>query len=444
MKSAKTKNKYLYLIIVVLTGVILILAINSALLKSKYRQQSIQRLEASQKPAKDNKLPVADSQLDDDGDRLGELNRKLKTLGYLAGDRLAPPRKNVTIYHPETAFQGLNLYTTSGANVAILIDMRGKEVHRWNLAPLFRKPERKVDKTPERRSEVIGLEAVHLFTNGDLLAIGDGDLLKVDRNAELIWRFSGRAHHDFHVGNDGKIYVLTNAYQDDLRGDNGEKVIEDYVAVLSPDGKEIDKLSLLEALENSPYFPLLIQRDDREPDDREPGDPLHSNSIEVLDERWSEKSAIFKPGNILVSFCNLNAVCIFDPEKKEIIWAMTALWSQQHSAKGLGNGRLLVFNNFRRDGESSVIEVDPFSQQVFWEYQGSAKQPLFSKNRGYCSRLPNGNTLITESNSGRVIEVTPDKTVVWEFLNPHRVGEKDELIANVYQMKRVSFVLDIL
>ena len=32
--------------------------------------------------------------------------------------------------------------------------------------------------------------------------------------------------------------------------------------------------------------------------------------------------------------------------------------------------------------------------------------------------LLNGNTLITESNEGRIIEVTNTGDIVWEFLNP--------------------------
>ena len=34
-------------------------------------------------------------------------------------------------------------------------------------------------------------------------------------------------------------------------------------------------------------------------------------------------------------------------------------------------------------------------------------------------RLPNGNTLITEGSNGRVIEVTPDHEIVWEFISPY-------------------------
>ena len=34
-------------------------------------------------------------------------------------------------------------------------------------------------------------------------------------------------------------------------------------------------------------------------------------------------------------------------------------------------------------------------------------------------RLPNGNTLITEGSDGRIIEVTPDHEIVWEYINPY-------------------------
>jgi hypothetical protein len=35
-------------------------------------------------------------------------------------------------------------------------------------------------------------------------------------------------------------------------------------------------------------------------------------------------------------------------------------------------------------------------------------------------RLPNGNTLITEGNGGRIIEVTAGHEIVWEYISPYR------------------------
>jgi len=62
--------------------------------------------------------------------------------------------------------------------------------------------------------------------------------------------------------------------------------------------------------------------------------------------------------------------------------------------------------------------------------------PPFRRSRGNGSS-EDGNTLITESNGGRVLEVTPDHRIVWEFVNPNRVGENNELTAVVNFMKRI-------
>jgi hypothetical protein len=52
--------------------------------------------------------------------------------------------------------------------------------------------------------------------------------------------------------------------------------------------------------------------------------------------------------------------------------------------------------------------------------------------------LPNGNTLITESDGGRLFEVTADGQIVWEFVNPVRGGEKAGLIAILTWAARID------
>jgi hypothetical protein len=43
--------------------------------------------------------------------------------------------------------------------------------------------------------------------------------------------------------------------------------------------------------------------------------------------------------------------------------------------------------------------------------------------RGGAQRLPNGNTLITESDKGRAFEVTREGEIVWDFYNPDTGSE---------------------
>jgi hypothetical protein len=61
----------------------------------------------------------------------------------------------------------------------------------------------------------------------------------------------------------------------------------------------------------------------------------------------------------------------------------------------LTNGHLLIFNNGIK--RSSVLELDPIANRVVWKYEDDT---FYSRMRGSVQRLPNGNTLITESDSG--------------------------------------------
>ena len=77
------------------------------------------------------------------------------------------------------------------------------------------------------------------------------------------------------------------------------------------------------------------------------------------------------------------------------------------------------------------------SHDIEWEYRGTPEKPFYTFDCGTCARLPNGNTLITESNNGRAFEVTPEGKIVWEFINPHRAGENDRFIATLSDMVRL-------
>jgi hypothetical protein len=98
----------------------------------------------------------------------------------------------------------------------------------------------------------------------------------------------------------------------------------------------------------------------------------------------------------------------------------------------------LIFNNISTFDSSQVLEFHPCTQEIHWEYRGTDAQPFFSRTCGSNQRLPNGNTLISETDHGRAFEVFRDGTIVWEFINPHRAGENNELIATIPEMIRIG------
>ena len=70
-----------------------------------------------------------------------------------------------------------------------------------------------------------------------------------------------------------------------------------------------------------------------------------------------------------------------------------------------------------------MIEFDPATMAIVWQYAGSAEWPFESAIRSDQQRLANGNTLITELSGGRILEVTRAGDIVWQFVNPVRGGE---------------------
>ena len=75
-------------------------------------------------------------------------------------------------------------------------------------------------------------------------------------------------------------------------------------------------------------------------------------------------------------------------------------------------------DTFSMEAFSRVLEVDLETGEIVWQYLGEDVLGFFSPICSNAERLPNGNTLILESTKGRIFEVTPDREIVWEFVNP--------------------------
>jgi hypothetical protein len=352
---------------------------------------------------------------------------QLQAIGYLSGS--TPPRGNgVTVNDRERASPGLNLYTSGHEPGAILMDMDGNELHHWRFEYRDAFP----DSIWVDHPNTEWWRRAYLYPNGDLLAIFEGfALVKVDKDSNLIWASDVGAHHDLDVLPNGDIYVLTRKAHVIPRVNEREPVLEDFVSILGPDGKEKRQISLLEAFENSEFESLYRSQE------RTHGDLFHTNSIEVLDGRLADRVPAFQRGRILTSMNNLSVIAVVDLDRERVVWARKGGNRGQHDPTILENGHLLLFDNRGTPGQSSVIEFDLVSGRIVWQYRGSKKEPFFSQFLGTAQRLPNGDTLITESNSGRAFEVTPDKRIVWEFYNPHRAGENDQYIATIFELLRL-------
>jgi len=203
----------------------------------------------------------------------------------------------------------------------------------------------------------------------------------------------------------------------------------------------------------------------------------HGNSVAWLGKnKWYTmyQDERFHPDNIIADFRSLNTTIIIarhdNPGKWEagdIIWRLGPDYGTdgengkvgqiigQHMAYMIpdtvpGGGNIMIFDNGGGAGYgaliegltdpdtgeklgfwmnkyrnySRVLEVNPITKQIEWQYvQGKPTggtllgndHKFYSNIMSGAQRLHNGNTLITEADTGRVFEVTVDGEVVWEY-----------------------------
>jgi hypothetical protein len=372
-------------------------------------------------PASIEQASPADTQSPDD---LADALPFLQALGYVEYDHEADAQlSGVTHIDAARVAPGYGLYTDD-RQTARLIDAHGRVVHEWHAPP-----------------DSGRCEFAQLLAN-DMLALVclNQSVTFLDWNSRMVGRTLAHAHHE--AAPIGTSSVLVPVHEEhDYRG---RKVIFDAIMKISPDAPPTrvwgtwDALAELQALHAPLPMDTPLDQEKTPTEDwlklRDAYDYYHLNSIQVLpDTPLGQSDTRFQPGNLMVSLRNANLVVILDRDDHSIVWS----WGPgeielQHHPRMLANGHVLIFDNGRTRRWSRVIELDPALRKVVWEYRD---EEFFSAWRGSSQRLENGNTLICQSESGRVFEVDPAGDVVWEFWNPDFAGPETRRL--IYRFLKV-------
>ena len=135
-------------------------------------------------------------------------------------------------------------------------------------------------------------------------------------------------------------------------------------------------------------------------------DWTHVNDVERISE-----------GRYLVSPRNFDQAIVIDRSTKEIVYRLGSdgahhIMNEQHNPDWLVS----------EDGNPAILVADSENDRVVeYEKRGDEWVRVWTVGTGQLSwprdadRLPNGNTLITDSLNHRVIEVTPRGRIVWEY-----------------------------
>lgn len=97
-------------------------------------------------------------------------------------------------------------------------------------------------------------------------------------------------------------------------------------------------------------------------------------------------------------------------------------WTPEGTISILDNGNNRPSGNYTR-----AVELDPKTNKIVWFWgPGAVKAQggnFYSAYQCGAQKIANGNWMITSTNDGHVVEVTKDKNIVWEIVNPVRVDK---------------------
>ncbi|MCE9891181.1 aryl-sulfate sulfotransferase [Kluyvera intermedia] len=309
-----------------------------------------------------------------------------------------------------------------------------------------------------------------------------------------------RSHHDFQREGNPVGYYVPGMDAQSLSGNtlilahktihnptiSDKKLLDDVMYEVDWEGNilwewsasdHFDEFGFDEAAKN-----VLFRDPNMRSSDGGTGDYQHINCMSYLGpNKWFDAGDMrFKPDNIIFDCRESNILAILDKETGKIVWRIGPDFSATPELKKLGwiigqhhfhmiprglpgEGNVMVFDNGGWGGYglpnpgsklgaknalrdySRVIEFDPTTLKIIWQVTPkdlghmipTDASKFYSPYVSSAQRLPNGNTLIDEGSDGRVIEVTVDKEIVWEWISPYythnETGPKTNMIYRAYR-----------
>jgi len=348
--------------------------------------------------------------------------------------------EGVQVYDSDKAFEGYTLYCQTFLDLDLdkgergkinLIDMEGNIVHRWYA------------KTALQSFCRLLPDGNILYPTRDRSNLAEAGLRELNPDSEVVWYYHCRIDHDYQVLDNGNL--LLHTITDNMSPNLGKELKrQPYIIEITPDKEllwewrgedHVDEFKELLSKESWEFFWERVKG-------RYSFDWAHNNTCQVIGPNKTyekEKEAggpvRFKPGNIIFSYRSLDTIGVIERETGDIVWAWgPGVIDGQHKPHMLENGNILIYDNGTLRGYSRVIELNPLTEEIEWEYTSEPKSDFLSKFISGAQRLPNGNTLICEGSECHLFEVTPDKEIVWDYYSP----SDEESMGTVYRCLRYT------
>ena len=279
----------------------------------------------------------------------------------------ADPSFEVDVYNTAKACNGTTILADNhnrGRPRILELNMKGEIVWEYDLPDHL------------RHYTNPGFDVELLPSNNVLFVLPGKGIYEIDRKGQVVWSHLDRnvSHDADRLTNGNTLYVFGNE----------DKKSDAQVKEVNPDGKIVWSWYAKDEFDKPPYN-------------------------DAYNHGWTHTNAATRMvnGNTLISPRNFNCLVEVDPKGKVVRIIGEEYLKRQHDPEILPNGNILVANHQQ---PHEAIEIDIHSEAIVWRF-AIPKRRLWPVRDA--DRLPNGNILITGTT--RLIEVTPDKEIVWRL-----------------------------
>lgn len=312
-------------------------------------------------------------------------------------------------------------------SIVELVDLADFSVkHRWlpDVDSLLAGVPRISDLSDFQRWTPTLFHYVHplLLENGDLIVKDhQSPLFRIDRCGKMLWReYKNLFHHSTNTDAEGDLWVPTVISPGNP--DYGTHFFEDGIDEVSPvDGKVLFHRSLPDLLTEKGYEYLMFTSGNYR------DDALHLNDIEVA----QSSGPYWQKGDLFLSMRHVSMVMLYRPSTDQILWAKQGPWLARHDVDIINDHTIAVFNNNAYDrgngwyikGVNDITFYDFATGQISSPYKAAMKElDIKTLTEGLFDITSEGNVIVEEENSGRIVILGPDGRLVADFINRAKNG----------------------
>ena len=300
-------------------------------------------------------------------------------------------------------------------------------VHRWapDVDALHSQVDfsfSKVDLQADKHMGRMIIRHPYATDDGGLIFKSYTPLYKVDACSELAWFNDTRTfHHSLVADDEGKFWV-------------GAKFEPPAIPYVDPLVFEDDTITLVDSKGNIEYIKsvaeIFIENDMHYyvyGGYRQSVNPIHLNDIQpVLTDgpHW-------KRGDLFLSMRSQSLVALYRPSTNKILWHQVGPWNHQHDVDIIDNSKIAIYNNnsleynHTRKGfrpiEINIYDFDTHTVSSPWK-AALEKHDVRAETGGLYEILPNDDLFVEETNYGRLIHMTIEGEIEWEYVNRAQNG----------------------